>query len=310
MINGLRTVYDGNGVDTTATVLAALKQDKPLYLATLYLIGEPDDPDAVWITDWEAALNWKLWGTFLPGVTKRGKVGTKVGLEVTTFDFTWSPANQVITNSMATASPYQRVLNRMFDNQPFRAWTVYMPTKGDANTYGCSEFFGGWIKSASLYRGQIQFKVNSFLDVVNQLVPANTIELYSTLAGYTGATPPTGVATIPQFAVIQSTETTLVLDCTSPSAHHIFADNKLRDGYLVFNYGGGATLGGIWSPIASNETIVISSVNYNKVRLFSPLPFAATPGTDTCFVSAAAPMTPDDGAPDTFPYVPAPETAL
>src|SRR5258707_6259105 len=41
------------------------------------------------------------------------------------------------------SSPYQLSQMGFWDNWPVRVWTAYMPTKGDANTYGASELFGG-----------------------------------------------------------------------------------------------------------------------------------------------------------------------
>jgi hypothetical protein len=169
--------------------------------------------------------------------------------------------------------------------------------------------FGGRISNTTIERGKVKWTVTSFLDVINQLVPTNVIELTSTLAGYKGATPPSGLSQIPQFNVIVgSTPSSLIADCTSPSAHQIFTDNLLRLGFIVFNSGG--TLDRRWSAILSNQLITIAAVNYNQIVLVTPLPWAPTPGTDTFYVSGALPIDPAEGSTDGFPYVPNPEGAL
>ena len=55
--------------------------------------------------------------------------------------------------------------------------------------------------------------------------------------------------------------------------------------------------------------MTISSTNYNQILLFKRLPFAPTPGSDTLYISGAAPMNLADGSYFGFPYVPDPETA-
>jgi hypothetical protein len=304
----MKQVINGFGVDKTTEVLALLRAPDLLRLATLYLMGEPEDPLAYWFTDYESPLQWTLWGTFQPSMIVRGPVKSKIGLDVAQLDVTWSPA---ATTATKMANPYQRVMARWFDNQPLRSWTVYMPTPGDADSLGCSELFGGRIKMATIDRGKIKFKINSFLDVVNAQIPLNTIELTNTMAAFTAATPPAGVSSIPQFNVIDgSTPGVLIADCTSPTAHHIFADNKLMNGYLVFNQGGSETLPGVWSAIAKNEAITIAGNNYNKITLYTPTPWSPTPGTDTFYISGAAPINFDDGNYLGFPYVPSPESAI
>lgn len=304
----MKQVINGFGEDTTSQVVALLNSGEPLKVATLYLIGEPEDPLAYWMTEYESPLMWTLWGKFLPATVTRGPVKSKIGLEVSDFNFTWSPA---ATSAEKMANPYRRVTARWFDSKVFRSWTVYMPTPGDADTLGCSELFGGRIKSATIDRGKIVFKVNSFLDVVNQMVPLNTIGLTGTVSANRAATPPAGVATIPQFNVIDgSTPGVLIADCTAPSAHHIFADTKLVNGYVVFNQGVGETLPGVWSAIAKNEMVTIAGQNYNKITLYTPTPWSPTPGVDTFYASGAAPINLQDGEYQDFPYVPAPESAI
>lgn len=307
----MKTVIGGNGQDTTSAVLTWLQSGSSLAMANLYLIGEPDDPMALWLTDWESPLLWSAWGTFQPAVIKRGTVTSKIGFDVESLDVTWSPKAAGFTQSIATANPYQLAQIGYYDNWKVRVWTVYMPTPGDANTYGASELFGGRIADTTIERGDIQFKVNSLLDVVNQQVPTNLIELLNTAAAYAGATPPAGSSEIPQFDVITGDSTTQVIgDCTNVGPHHIFDTNKLQHGYLVFNDGPGATLAAVWSAIQQNVEVTIGGVHYNQFVLYAPLPWPPTPGVDTFYVSAASPINQSDGDYIGFPYVPSPEAAV
>lgn len=307
----MKQVIGGDGSDTTAAVKAWLAANRSLALANLYLIGELEDPAALWLTDYESPLTWSPWGTFNPSVIKRGTVSSKVGLEVSALGLTWSPKPGSFTSTIGSASPYQLAPLGFYDNQKVRIWRCFLPSRGDANTFGACELFGGRIADTELSRGKIKWTVNSFLDVVNQKVPPNVIEITNTLAGYKGATPPPGLSRIPQFNVIAgSTPTNLILDCTFPTAHQIFAQNILSRGYLVFNGGAGATLPGVFSAIGTNQDILVSGIHYNQVILYTPLPWPPTPGVDTCFIAAPFPLNQADGSYFGFPYVPAPEQAV
>src|SRR5258708_39228817 len=101
----MKKFSSGAGVDTSATVRAWLKANKSIWCADLYLIGEPDDPAAFWLTNYESPLQWSQWGTFKSTVIKRGSIRSAVGLEAESLDLTWSPRNKTITTSIATASP-------------------------------------------------------------------------------------------------------------------------------------------------------------------------------------------------------------
>jgi len=308
----MKTVIGGNGQDTTSLVLAWLTSGAKLTLANLYLIGEPDDPAALWLTDYESPLVWSAWGRFYPAVIKRGKVESKIGFDdISSLDLTWSPKPAAFTQSIATANPYQLAQLGYYDNRTVRVWTVYMPTPGDANTYGASELFGGRIADSTIERGDLQLKVNSFLDVVNQQVPTNLIELLNTAAAYAGAVQPPGHTDgkIPQFDVITGDSTTQVNgDCTTAGyTHHVFGANDFQHGFLVFN--GGGTLDGVWSAIQQNVEVIIGGVHYNQFLLYAPLPWPPTPGVDTFYVSAASPINQADGDYGGFPYIPSPEAA-
>ncbi len=307
----MRQILSGTGQDTTATVQAWLKAHKQIMLANLYLIGEPDDPAALWLTDYESPLTWSWWGTFQSTNIKRGAIASRIGLEADNLDLSWSPRNTVLTSSITTASPYQLARLGAFDMKRVRVWRCYMPTSGDADTFGAMELFGGFVGDCEVSTGLIKFTVPSYLYVLNQKVPSGVIEVTNPLASYTGGTPPAGYSSMPQFNVFAgSTPTVLIADMTAPSAGSIPNTHALRDGYVVFNGGSGATLQGQFSIIGDNSTFTDGNSNHHtEIQLYSPLPWAPTPGVDTFFVSAASPIDQTDGDYYGFPYVPAPETA-
>lgn len=304
----MKQVIGGNGSDTTSAVVAYLAANRQLQLRDLYLVGELEDPAALWLTNHESPLVWSAWGTFLPTKIKRGTVSSKFGLEVSSLDVTWTPNLTAFTSSLASASPYQLAQIGFYDNRKVLIWRCYMPSRGDANTLGASELFGGRIASTEIARGSIKWKVNSFLDVVNQKIPPNVIETTNTLASFQGAKPPPGISTIPQFNVVAgSTASVLILDCTAPSAHQIFPRNAFNRGYVCFNSPAGNTLGGAFGIIGANQSVLIGGVHYNQIQLYSALPWPPTPGVDTCFISAAFPLNQADGEYEGFPYVPQPQ---
>jgi hypothetical protein len=287
----MRQVISGAGVDTTTAVLAYLAAGNRFFFADLFLIGDYDDPQAVRLTNWEGPLAWPVWGTFLTTSIKRGAIESKIGLEVSDLEITWSPKPTPPMQSLATANFYQLAQLGFFDNKKFRCWITVMPTPGDANTYGAAVMFGGRIGKCEIDRGQIKFTVNSFLDVVNMMVPTNIIELTDTRAAYAGATPPPGFSLIPQFnAHAGSTESVIIADEISPNAHQIFSKGFLAGSFLVFNGGAGATLQRQLARIANNVKVTILGVNYNQITLYDALPWAPAPGTDTFYISAPFPV--------------------
>ncbi len=308
----MRKVTGGDGSDTTAAVKTYLCDHHQYIMANLILIGDPEDPRSVWLTDWESPLVYSIWGTFCPDVIRRGQVSSKIGFEVATLTLDWSPKNPgPVTVNIDTANPYQLAQIGMYDNLPVRVWSVYMPTPGDANTFGASELFGGRISNVTVERGTIHFEVTSFLDVVNLNVPTNVIELTNTLAAYKGATPPPGLSAIPQFQLFTgSTQTRILAREVTPNANQIFADNILRAGFMVFNRGAGQTLGGVWAGIYANRSTVVSGGAVNEIILYTPLPWPPVPAVDTCYVSAAFPVNQADGDYRGFPYVPSPTAAV
>jgi len=106
-----------------------------------------------------------------------------------------------------------------------------------------------------------------------------------------------------------STPTVLLCDQVSPNPGVIPGTNALANGYVVFNGDSGQTLRGFYSIIAANSNVIVSGVHHTQIQLYSPLPWAPTPGVDTFYVSSQAPITQADGDYFGFPYVPAPETA-
>jgi Uncharacterized conserved protein (DUF2163) len=312
----MRTVIGGDGSDTTAAVAAWLSSNRQIALANLILIGEPEDPLAQWLTDYESPLNWPLWGTFQPAVIKRGRITTKIGLEVESLDLTWSPPVTAPTQNISTANPFQLAQAGVFDNMRVRIWTCYMPTPGDANTFGASELFGGQIGDCSIKNAQLAITVNSWLAVVNQQVPTNVIELTNTQAAYNGAVPPKNYSSVPFFTVVAgSSPSVIVADCTS-DAHHIFGNNSFQHGYMVFLSGAGATLAGLWASVQQNTKITVpggyggAHSDYNQFVLYTPLPWTPTPGVDKFYVSGASPVDQSDGDYYGFPYVPDPALSV
>lgn len=301
----------GNGSDSTAAVVAWLLAGHQLFLANLILIGEPEDPQALWLTDWESPLAWPVWGTFQPAVVGRSSVTQQIGFAVDHLQLTYSPPRASYVNNTQTTSPYQLAQLGFYDNWNVKIWTALMPTKGDANTYGACELFGGRIASSIVQRGQIEFTVNSFLDVVNQEVPNNLISLTSTGAAYSGAIPPAGAASIPHFDTIAgSTTTAVIVQESAPVFDNIYTPGSLVGNFLAFDKGGSQTLGGIWASIINNETVVVGGHNYNKLILYTPIPWVPTPGTDTLYISGKPPLDSSQTGYQGFPRVPSPQAAI
>lgn len=296
----MRKVTNGKGVDVTSQVASYLLGNNQLSLATLYLIGERDDPNARWLTDWDSALQWSWWGTFLPAVIKRGSVTSKIGLEVQTLEVEWSPERTDLQSNTLYTSFYQQALIGNFDGATFRAWTVYMPTPGDADTYGASELFGGRVGPMTIARASIKFTVNSFLDVVNQYVPGAVIEGTNSISGYSGAVPPSGSTSVPTFSVVGTASTNLITGHNST----LFGLNAFQEGFLFMLTG---ALAGQWSAVFSNSA---SGAGGNlSFTLGQPFPFPPAVG-DTFFVSANLGTIITGSGLYPFPYVPAPEQSV
>ena len=308
----MRQCIGGNGTDTTAAVMSYLMSTNEPLIRHLYLIGDPEDPSALFLTDHEGPVLYNPWGTFHPAVITRDSIACKVGLSIQQTSLTWTPGNLDFTASVATASPLQRARAHLYDYVPVRIWKCFMPTPGDANTLGCCEWFGGRVADVSIARNGLVFTVSSFLDVVTQKVPANVIESTSTLAGYTAASLVAGETSQPTFVTyIGSSNTNVIADCLSPTPYQVYSGGAFDTGYMVFLDGPGATLAGVWSAIGNNGAYDDGNVNHHSVfALYSPLPWAPTPGVDKFYVSPAAPINLADGDFYGFPYVPAPTAAV
>jgi hypothetical protein len=306
----MRRFIGGNGSDTTAAVQAFLASHQRFAHADLYLIGEADDPAALWLTNWESPLCWKYWGTFQPAVITRGTISSRAGLDNNSLDISWSPSNTTITASLATMNPYQLALLGQYANKRVRVWRTIMPTPGDAHTFGACEKFMGFVGDVQPNLGKIDFSVNSFLYVLDQKVPTNLIMATSLTASYTGGKPPTGYSVMPQFNIIAGSTTNLLYaDQISPNPHNVPSGNLFLDGYVCFNGGAGATLQGVCSVIANNGAYDDGHGNhYTAIALNTPLPVAPTPGVDTFYVSGAVPLNQSDGGDPGFPYVPSPQS--
>jgi hypothetical protein len=315
----MRQVINGYNADTTAATFAFLTGGNAYTLKHLYLIGDPNNPQSFWLTDYESPLWWPVWGNvaWQPATVECGTVTSKIGLDSPSLDITWSPQMTAYSASIATASVWQLAQTGYYDDWPVRVWTAYILPGGDLMTLGCSTLFGGVVGKTTTTRKSVVFSVDSFLYVTGQQVPTNVIELLNTVAAYTGATPPAGFSLIPQFNVLTGDSDTVIEgDCTTAGIglHYQFGDNVFQHGYMVFNDGPGATLAGVWSAIQQNKGNTVGAVNANQFILYAPLPwppepFAAGSG-DTFFVSAAAPENLGDAEYWGFPYVPAPQSSL
>src|SRR5450759_536101 len=102
----MKKCLDGNGNDSTAAVKAFLLNNSSPRLRTLYLIGQAEDPYSLWLTDNESDLVWSFWGTFVRAVVSRGTVSSKIGLESTSMDLSYSPAMpRTFGSTTATMNP-------------------------------------------------------------------------------------------------------------------------------------------------------------------------------------------------------------
>ena len=115
----MRRVIGGNGSDTTVATQEYLNStDKPL-MRDLIIIGPPENPNALYLTNHEAPVLYRPYGLFHPAVVKRPGVETKAGLDAQALAISWSPgasaqASQTASNATAS-SPF--VCRR---NQPMR----------------------------------------------------------------------------------------------------------------------------------------------------------------------------------------------
>jgi len=323
----MRTFTAGDGSDSTAAVKAYLLANNKLVLPDLIMIGELEESRTLFLTDYSAPLSWPVWGTFQPSVIGRRLSGSgggggknkgvsQVGLQVTSLKLTWSPPIGNFTNDVATTSPYQLMQNGFYDNKKVRIWRAVMgPTPGDVNTYGACEWFGGWVASTTVERGDITIDVSSFLNVIDQKVPPNVLQSSGSLAGNLAGAPviPDAETSIATFTVqAGSTETVILGDTIQPTAHKIYGYPKLVNGFLQFLTG---TLKGFWSGVATHSDFNAGGgTHYNQIQVYAPFPWPPTPG-DTFYIGTQPPVNLQDAVAgvyqyDDFPYLPDPEANL
>lgn len=305
-----RKCISGAGVDTTAAWKTYLQTSETLLTRFIFLIGDPEDPNAIWATDHETPLNYQLYGTFYPATISKTGVTYKLGLDVQTMTITWTPNNRTWSANTSTASPYQLAALHYYDMKPVKVWKVYMPTPGDCNSIGAVEWFGGVISTCRVSRSALKFNCKNQSYAFSQKVPNNVIEVTNTLAGYTVAVPPSG-SNVPVFSTFTgSSENVIYGDVVSPDPGHIYDKNTFNKGYMIFLSGSGSTLSGAWSVVGLSEEYTDGHGNHhNEFQLYDPLPWPPTPGVDTFYVSTTAPINQGDEEYYGFPYVPSPETA-
>lgn len=309
----MRQVTAGDGSDSTSATQSYLDSTPNPIVRDLIIIGPPESPYALYMTDHEAPVLYSRYpNAFSPAVYKRDKVTAKIGLDAADLSLTWSPGNQSSTANTTSASPFQLAAQHFYDNWPILVLRSFMPTPGDADTLGATAWFGGRVNTCKVKRNQLVFSCKSYLDVLKQKVPSTVVEITNTLASTTAVTVPTSPAGLPVFtAVTGSSENQIIADCTAPMANNIYSGNKFSGGYMVFVSGPGATLAGCWSAIAGNGEYTDGHGNHHSIfSIYSPLPWPPTPGVDNFYVSMQAPVDLTQEAPSGFPFVPAPQQAV
>ena len=311
----MRTTTGGDGSDTTAATQAYLAAtDRPI-IRDLIIIGPPENPNALYLTDHEAPVLYRPYGLFQPAVLTRDRLKCQIGLSAQSIAFTWSPgapAASSKTANTATASPYQLAAQHFYDNWPVLLLRCFMPTPGDAQTLGCAVWYGGRVHTCKVRRNGIVFNTKSYLDVLTQEVPSTVVEVTNTLASTGAVTLPPGDPSVPTFQCIRpSTETYIVADCLSPAADNIYSGNEFMGGYMVFLSGTGATLAGAWSAIGQNGAWTDGEGNkHSEFTIYSPLPWPPSPLVDTFYVSKTPPLNATDAGYYGFPYVPVPQGSV
>jgi hypothetical protein len=311
----MRKVIGGNGSDTTAATQAWLEETVNPTIRDLIIIGPPEDPKSIYLTNHDRPLFYTPYGLFRPAVVSRDRVNCKVGLDSQSLAINWTPGQPAAssqTSNTGTASPYQLAAQHFFDNWPVLILKCFLPTPGDANTLGATPWYGGRIHNAVNKRNRITFNTKDYLDVLNQKVPTAVVEVTNTLASSAPVTLPAGDPSVPIFSCIApSSEDYIVADCLSPTADKIYSGNQFAGGYMVFLAGSGATLAGAWAPIGQNGEYTDGHGNHHsEFEIYGALPWPPTPGVDTFYVSATAPINLGDEGYYGFPYVPQPQSSV
>ena len=308
----MRKVTGGSGADTTAATQAWLAATPNPLVRDLIVIGALEDPRALWLTNHEAPVLYTPYGKFFPAVYTRDRVTARIGLDVQRMTVTWSPNKTTPTANTGTAAPAQLARLHTYDNWPILILRCFMPAPGDANTLGCTPWFGGRVDTCKVGRNKLVFQCSSNFNVLSQKVPSTVIEVTNTLAGTTATTPAPGDSTLATFTCFTgSSENQIIADCTGPVADKIYSGNLFAGGYMIFLDGGGATLAGAWSAIAGNGEYTDGDGNHHSIfSIYSPLPWPPTPAVDTFYVSATPPINLGDEGYYGFPYVPSPQQAV
>ena len=310
----MRRTYGGNGSDTTTATQVYLNSTVEPILRDLILIGRPENPQAIWLTNHEAPVLYRPYGTFNPAVVSRDGVKAEIGTSAQALSVSWTPgasAQASQTVNTGTASPYQLAAQHFYDNWPVLILRCFMPTPGDAETLGCAAWFGGRIQNCKVERNKITFNTKSYMDVLTQQVPSTVVEVTNTLASTAAITLPAGDASIPVFSSIApSTATYIVADCASPTLNKIYSGDLFAGGYMVFLSGPGATLAGAWSPIYQNGRFTDGNGNHHSEFVIGGLPWPPTPSVDQFYVSKAPPVNIGDEGYRGFPFVPQPTQAV
>ena len=84
----MRTTTGGDGSDTTAATQAYLAAtDRPI-IRDLIIIGPPENPNALYLTDHEAPVLYRPYGLFQPAVLTRDRLKCQIGLSAQSIAFT------------------------------------------------------------------------------------------------------------------------------------------------------------------------------------------------------------------------------
>lgn len=308
----MKQCYSGTGANTTANVLSYLNGTPKPLIRNLFIIGPPESPYALFLTDHEAPLSYALYPqqNFSPAVVKRGDIPCKIGLDSDSVSLTWSPGPATYSNVVGSANPRTLAQQGFYDNWPVLMLAGFMPTPGDVNTLGCTVLFKGIIAETTVDRKEIAWTVNSLMVLLDQQVPTNVIEATNSLANYLAASPIPGYGSVPTMDTFAGSTPNVLLAKVHGDSGVFFGTNSTQAGWVIFIPGPGATLPGLWSAIAANSSPTIGGVRYNEFQLYSPLPWSPTPyvsgSGDQFIVSAPVPTT----GGYSFLYVPAPEQAL
>jgi hypothetical protein len=195
----MRTITGGDGSDQTAAVQAwLLGNNSQLEIAELYQINTPyllvggnvfQKPTPFFVTGYGGPLKYnKIFEpdgvtipTFLPSVISRDQLNFSVGLDDVECKVTWAPkASNLYGIPSGSAQPatsiQQAFVEGKFNNGSVRIWKVYMPTPGDANTFGVMELWMGRIAQVDVSALGIEISCKGFTDLLEDQIPRYIIQ--------------------------------------------------------------------------------------------------------------------------------------